>query len=189
VDLPLVDPDEVMPRLDAGDTLPEAIHRLVRFGYRWRLTGFAAPYLPCPMLAMSADFSTRQIGQIADACGYRLLHVPDTMPLPAATELRADYERHIRETEPDHLTDWRKLVSAKNSGKRTLDQYARIFRLQHCLRLLMDRHRAAFHRREAHLADALAGYFRIEKDALRRCLEVISRRLTRHWRNIAQPQA
>ena len=111
------------------------------FFVRWRLLGLAAPYLPVPLQPlMGGDFPATVLPQVTRAGGVFCL--PDTFPIPSRDDLRNLLEASIHGSrKPGHLEEWMALICAKNSAKKPLVKYARLFQLQHYWRIVHQRYK------------------------------------------------
>jgi hypothetical protein len=159
----------------------EALEELHRFCARWRLAHLQGPLLPMPLAPQFPAMNPIMAGQYARASGFGMMSIPDTMPLPSDSDLRDMMAASITRAEAEHLEPWRAIVSADNPARRTLPRYARIFESQHYVRILMDRHAAAFHRRAFKLKEALVAFFNVSEDAVKRDLRFIAGRLGPKW--------
>lgn len=139
------------------------------------------PLLPLPICPQApAPFPVASIQQ-ALASNYGLVAIPDTMPLPSEAALRRQLASAIQGAQADHLAEWQALISVNNAGKRKINQYARIYPLQHFVRCLRTRHPEAFHRKEGALRSALAGYFSVQAHQIDSDLRMIARSLGPKW--------
>jgi hypothetical protein len=122
---------------------------------RWRLTGLAAPYLPCPAVPqIPAPVPARN----RPPTGMTFF-LPDTFPVPSREELRNLLEGALRGGEPPaHLAEWRDLVRGDKRSKNAIARYGRLFLLQHLMAVLFFRHGPALRRKHGRVEQALARY-------------------------------
>jgi hypothetical protein len=113
------------------------------FFIRWRLEGLPAPFLPSPLRPqMPVAILAAVLGHMRD--GGRTFYMPDTFPVPTRDELRDLMEDALRgPSTPEHLAEWIANVRASNSAKNAVQRYARLFELQHYIRVLYQRHAKA----------------------------------------------
>jgi hypothetical protein len=148
---------------------------------RWRLQQIKAPFLLEPIGQQFPSLLPELSGQQANAAGYKVIAIPDTMPLPSESDLRDMIQQAVQQRDPEHLRDWSEMIDNSNEGKRALERYARIFSLQHYYRLVWNRHSDALHRQKSQLCTAFAAYFGVSDDSIRRDLQLISERLGEEW--------
>lgn len=162
-------------------TRPEAA--VAKFSLRWRLQGIAGPYLVDPLCPQFAVGTPSHATALANATGMRLIALPDTLPIPTERELRSLVEEAVRSQEPSHLDDWFKIVRAGNAAKNEVLRYARIFRLQHFVCVLMSRHAEAFRGQRGRLNEAFAEHLNVSEPTIRGDLRIIAKRLGPGWEN------
>jgi hypothetical protein len=152
-----------LPPMDDRDSIISRSLKRCRNAYellctRWELAGLAGPYLPIPLqphLPVLAN-ALHLLPAMARAGGV-FIYFPHSHPLPNRKDLRELIEdARSRASTPAHLKEWAKLVGAKNSGKKGIPHFARLFRLQHWWRVLHHRHWKQASRHMEDLQRALA---------------------------------
>lgn len=151
------------------------------FFARWRLQGFAAPYLPIPLQPlMSGSFPMSVVPQVNRAGGTYCL--PDTFPVPSRDDLRNMLEDSLHGSDkPDYLAEWMELIDGHNSAKKPLIKFARLFALQHYWRILNQRHCQAIGRKHGILKEVLGRFLEVSWDTIHRDLLFINKRLEKGW--------
>jgi hypothetical protein len=152
---------------------PAFFEQFEQFYLRWRLLGLATPNLPIPLTPQTplpapilAMGPMNRVGS--------LFFVPDTYPIPSRDQLRnllEDSLRHRREEE--HLSEWSKIVSGKNSAKNRIERYARLFEMQHYVRILTERHSELMEGHVHELEAALAKFLDCRPPTIHRDLSFI----------------
>jgi hypothetical protein len=147
---------------DAGTRAAELFdpycRRLETFCLRWHLTGLAGPYLPQPV-GLQFPLGHLPAGQGTSAQLGAMLFIPAISPVPGREELRAMVEEAIpRNQAPEHLQPWLDIVRKESSAKRSLEAYARAFRLHHFWRVAHCRFPSAFTGNVARLRRAFAEF-------------------------------
>lgn len=157
------------------------LRQFEEFFIRWRLEGMPAPFVPNPMGPSLPVIDLRPVlGHMRR--GGTTFHIPDTFPVPSRDELRSMLEDALRErTAPDHLAEWFEIVHSENVTKNQIPRYARIFEVQHYLRVLHARHATALRRKKSVLMTALANFLRVSEDTVERDLAGIAGRLGPDW--------
>lgn len=151
------------------------------FFVHWRLEGLPAPFLPSPLRPqMPVAILASVLGHMRD--GGQTFYMPDTFPVPTRDELRDLMEDALRGPgTPDHLAEWIANVQAGNSAKNAVSRYARVFELQHYVRVLYQRHKEALHRRKSSVNQAFAAFFQFSVDTIERDLAFVADRLGEDW--------
>lgn len=172
------EPVEWTPFADAFET----------FCRRWRLMGFTGPGLMIPPSIQNDILGLRSFENplVANSAG---IHVPDVLPVPNPSSLRRLINHHSPDDASDHLAIWHKLTANENTGKRTIDRYARLFPLQHYWRMLHERHpdalRGNLGKAEAALAIFLTGQ-ETGTDSIHKDLLFARKRLGQKWPRLRQ---
>lgn len=152
------------------------------FYVRWRLQGLNGPYAPDPLTPQLPVLHVPALlGHLKE--GGQTFYLPDIYPVPGRDELRQLIEDNLRHPSelPSHLSDWQTLVSANRSERNQIQRFARLFALQHAIRLLYARHREALRNAKGHLQAALGGHFGVSADAIKGDLALIAERLGSGW--------
>lgn len=184
---PIISDWELKRETDAP--FQRATDRLHQFCVKWRLSHLAAPFLPEPLPQQDLSIAAHtDVGQsYARQDGMRGIVIPETMPLPGGSDLRnllgASSEGSAPEKSP-HLLEWLQLISSHNSGKRKLERYSRLFKLQHYFRLLQRRYSEALKRKTVKLHFAFARYFGVTEEVIKADLQFIRKQLGRDWYEI-----
>lgn len=171
----------LMPNWDAdasGERLPEPWSS---FLVKWRLLGMAGPSLPVPMQPMlGGQFPLTIFSQLMAA--GRVINLPDTYPIPSRDELREILEDAIRESKPpEHLQDWIEIVRNDNAAKNQIDRYSRLFEFRHYWEVLYLRLHGSLFRQQERLRRAMAVYFGVSEDTIKRDLQFLRERLNTNW--------
>src|SRR5262249_19276815 len=82
---------------------------------------------------------------------------------------------------PDHLREWIDIVRSSNPARNRIPRFARIFKLQHFMRVLYSRHAATLNRKKGAVCDAVAEFFEVDRDVIRRDVRFVESHLTRDW--------
>ncbi len=88
---------------DETNEVAVAVRALDGFCSRWRLSDLIGPLLPMPIGIQAPAMLPQLAAQHAIGSGYGTIAIPDTMPTPSETELRAMVEGAIRTRRPEHL--------------------------------------------------------------------------------------
>jgi hypothetical protein len=178
----LIDHPRSLPKRDnlTHDDAAVAIEQWRSFYRRWRLRYMAAPGLPVPLEAQIApgvpDFTPSHL--TTEVITVRL---PFNHPIPSQDELREDISKANGTSVPKHLREWAKIVTASNTGKRTLDRFARLFELQHFYRIINERYGDALYLRGECLKKAFGAYLCVERATVHSDLVLIRKRLGTDW--------
>jgi hypothetical protein len=170
-----------------GAQKQDAIKQLHDFCARWRLARLVGPYLPLPIGRQTPAASPHLAAMQAQTSGFALVQFPDTMPIPAETEIRDVLQTAIQQPGGEHLAEWQRLTFSGNAAKKTLPRYSRIFELQHFYALLMSRHGESLKRTKQQLARVFAEYFDVSEDTIKRDLKLIQQNLGKSWFHRAYP--
>ena len=110
------------------------------FFKRWRLRTLAAPGLPVPLTPQIPVPSTSLALGPQNEVGC-LFFIPDTFPTLSRDLLRELLEDALRQNSglPDHLQGWSELIDKGNSSKSEIARFARLFEIQHYLRIVRQR--------------------------------------------------
>jgi hypothetical protein len=151
------------------------------FFVRWRLEGLPAPYLPSPLRPQMPVAVLRSVlGHMRE--GGQTFYMPDTFPVPTRDELRDLMEDALRAPgTPEHMAEWVAFVRAGNSAKSTIQRYARLFELQHYIRVVYQRHAEALHRQKSWVIQAFASFLDVSDDTIEKDLAFVADRLGDDW--------
>ena len=168
-------------RREATDAEASCVAALSAFCNRWRLQSLTAPGLPVPLpLQLPSPFSPPN--GVFGGEGVANLVVPDIYPVDGHGRFRDTVDDAVHGgPPPEHLADWRKIVAASNTARNAIGRYVRIFRMQHFVRVLYSRHAAALNRKKTRVLAALATYFDVSQDVIKRDWRMVDQRLGREW--------
>jgi hypothetical protein len=151
------------------------------FCFRWRLLRMVGPYLPIPV-GSQADMSVPVSYFISSKVQTGLYLLPDIVPVPSRDEIRRSIdESRSRIGEPDHLSDWFRIIRSGNKAKNRLSRFARIFGVQHYWRVLANRHKPALRSATGKLDEIFAKWLRVSAETIRQDRREIRRRLGEKW--------
>jgi len=91
-----------------------AVLRLQEFCNRWWLQQLVGPHLPLPLGRAMAPGLLATSAQQAEASGFGILIIPDTMPIPSEAEIRAIMEDTIQARPAKHLEVWHSIIGTSN---------------------------------------------------------------------------
>jgi hypothetical protein len=166
--------------LEGCDDPPGFVEDVIRFLIRWRLRKLSGPELPEPLMPMLAgQFPVSIVQQLLDAGG--LFNIPDTFPIPSRDELRGILQEAVQSADDSHLTEWKKIVHAKNPAKNQIDRFARVRQLYCYWRCLHQRHSDCLYRKADALRRVFAAFLNASVRSIGSDLNLIARRLGRDW--------
>lgn len=159
-----------------------SVTALQNFYERWRLQSITGPRTIQPIGIQSPVMLPGRSSAQSQSSGA-LLYIPDIAPLPDRDELRLMLENSIRGSgdAPPHLTEWIELVRADTKGKKSIQKYARWFRIQHVLRVLYSRHANSLIRCNRKMEEVLIECLSIKPDTIHHDLIALRRRLSKNW--------
>lgn len=164
------------------DRASDAFDQFEKFYVRWRLQGLDGPYAPNPLTPQLPVYHFPGLfGHMRE--GGQTFYLPDIYPVPSRDELRQLIEENLRPSHalPGHLTSWQGLVSADRSERNQIQRYARLYPLQHAVRILYARHGSALKRSKGQLQAALGEHFGVSADAIKDDMALIAERLGSGW--------
>lgn len=148
---------------------------------RWRLLRLTAPDVPIPMRPVVRGFFPAAVQQQILASG-RVVHIPDTFPIPSRDELRQLLTESLRSSEDEsHLAEWHRMVRARDHEKNKINSLARIRLLFHYWRAINSRHGSLLKRGNSKLQAALAAFLDVTESTIKRDIQVIKKRLGNDW--------
>ena len=148
---------------------------------RWSLVDLVAPGLPIPPgLQMMPVTRSSMVPPHLQGRTVQIT-LPYFHPLPSGDEVRAWIDR-ANPLPQAHEAEWRQLTDSGNSGKKSLDRFARYFRVQHYWRVLHTRYPDAMTKASlTSIRHCLADYLDLTPETLRRDLRDIDKRLGLDW--------
>jgi hypothetical protein len=159
---------------------PRAAHKfgqaLIAFCTRWQLADLIAPGLPVP-LQPQVPLTSPALATQRMRSGGVMVYLPHIFPVPSRDELREILgdALHARRSSP-HLGEWMDIIASGNATKTTqIARFARLFELQHYLRILQDRHGDALHRKLTQLRGVFANFFHVGDETIDADLKLIRR--------------
>ena len=165
----------------AKGKMQQSIRAFEEFFIRWRLEGMPAPFVPQPMGMHLPVMDLRPVlGHMRQ--GGTVFYIPDICPIPSRDKIREILEEALRDRSgPDHLLEWFEIVHSDNVAKNQIPHYARIFEVQHYMRVLYTRHAVALERKKSALMLAFSAYLGVSDDTVERDAGLIADRLGRDW--------
>jgi len=165
---------------DKGDKA-EFVRQFEDFFARWRLEGMPAPFVPQPMGPHLPVADLRRVlGHMHS--GGTTFFFPDICSVPSRDNLREILEQTLRDVSaPDYLKEWFDIVHSGNVAKNQILRYARIFELQHYMRVLHARHANGLRRKKTALKTVFAEFLDVSDDSIERDLSRIESRLGPDW--------
>jgi hypothetical protein len=165
------------------DSRPDPTASHVRdFCTRWRLAQIVGPQTVYPLGPQLAS-PLPQLDAARTKTSGAVLYIPDIAPLPDREELRAMAEENVRATASGqtHLSKWIEIVSAGSGKQQEIGSYAKIYVIQHYMRVLFSRHAERLHQSSNALQTAFATWLNVNVRTIRRAFAVISDRLGSGW--------
>jgi hypothetical protein len=146
------------------------------FYLRWRLCGMAARDVPVPLTPQTpVPAPILALGPMNMVGG--LFYFPDVYPIPSRDTLRGLLEDSLRRGgNKDHLAEWIAIVSGNNPAKNQIARYARLFEIQHYLRILFERYAEQLKGHIDGLESALADFFGCSSATIHREISFIRNR-------------
>ncbi|WDI41068.1 hypothetical protein [Bremerella sp. P1] len=161
--------------------LPQPLIELQAFLARWRLSRLAGPYYPIPQGPLASGVIPQiMFDQLQSSGGF--FYLPDTIPIPSRDELRDLITGALTaDAEVDHLAEWKVQISSSNPSKAPIHRYARQFQIQHCWRLLHDRHSNIMKRNKTRLKKLLGDSLGASDSSIKADFKLIEKRLGKDW--------
>lgn len=161
--------------------LPQSLTTFQAFLSRWRLARLAGPSYPIPLGPLASGLIPQSMFHQIQSSGG-MFFLPDTIPIPSRDELRSLITGALSaEEDTQHLADWRQLIDSSKPNKTAIDQYTRRFQVQHCWRLLHERHPDIFSRNRGKLQELLASALDTGVNSIKKDFRAIKRSLGDHW--------
>jgi hypothetical protein len=190
------DHDFPIPILAAcGPPMPQSaidetwVNAFRQFYSRWRLQSLVGPGLPMPLPVLLPSFPLLA-QNLAAAEGGTSVFLPDIVPISTRGVIHETLDDAVHGgQQPEHLAEWHRIVRRDNTAKNKIARYARLFGLQHYWRLLFERHPNTVVGNKAHLVDAMAEFFNLSIDSIRKDLTFIGKRLGKGWERRPDPLA
>lgn len=154
-----------------------------QFLRRWDIAQLIAPGLPEPYGSQVGLNNPLPLPGHSDDAMVVSAH-PSTMPFQGNSFAQTIQDMREGRSKA-HLGEWLQIVSKGNTGKKTLDRYARLLPLRHYWRILHRLHPELCVRRRNKLVVAFAEYLCVDGDTLRKDLRFISHRLGKSWDSVS----
>ncbi|MFN3148850.1 hypothetical protein [Bremerella sp.] len=173
--------DWIMNQNPGSVELPQALARYQVFLSRWRLSRLAGPSYPIPLGPLASGLIPQSMfHQLQSSGGFFFL--PDIIPIPSRDELRSLITGALSaEEDTPHLAKWRSLMDSSKSKGPAIQQHKRRFQVQHCWRLLHERHPGIFSRKRNKLQQLFAGALETSVNSIKEDFREFNRTLGDHW--------
>ena len=146
----------------------------------WRLMQLVGPYLPQPLQPhLPSPFRS---------AGGTHFVVPDTFAVDGQGMMREIVSDGVRAASDDpHMSGWFEIVSPENPARNVVGRFARIFELQHFVRILQRRYSESLNGKRRRLQGALAGFLEVSLDTIQNDWKLIESRLGSGWEQRVDP--
>ncbi len=152
------------------------------FCQRWRFSRIVGPATYSPIsVQFPVALPTRT--EIDAQSSGSLLYIPDIAPVPNRDLLERLIQNVVKQTiqrEP-HLAEWYQLAHAGKLGRKTLNLFAKIYELQHYIRVLYSRHGDRLNRQQSKICNVIGDHVGLNSDQIRLTMKRIRQRLGNGW--------
>jgi hypothetical protein len=147
-----------------------------QFYARWRLRHLVTPELPQPLGAQIPLLNPLELFTQLRR-GAVSFYQPDTVPIPDRDRLRSVLEDLRTQRRDDHLREWTSKIRRDRRNNDAIEQFANVFRLQHCWAQLERRHPGLLRGRIGKVHEAFAAFLKVGVSAVEKYRGKIRRRL------------
>ena len=183
-----------VPALFSEHVNPHELHQLLKstndstcqavrnFCQRWRLNRMVGPATYSP-LSVQFPVALPARSVIDAQRSGSLLFIPDIAPVPNRDLLEQLVQEVVQQTiqHETHLAEWFKLVHGGKLGRKTLNGFAKIYALQHFIRVLYSRHGERLHRQQTKIYEVIGAYVGLKSEQMLRTMQRIRLRLGKDW--------